>query len=522
MRKKISKESMTDEEKKRRTKKIKSVRHLAQNIHKLRNAVRTDLRSDDEKKRLTALAVALMDKTAERVGNESSAREHGHFGVTGFRNNHVEVNGNNVKIDYVGKSGVKQSKSFSDKAIADAIKKCKGNCKNKNDNILTTSDGFKIRANRVNQYLERFDITAKDIRGYSANKMMQDYLTKTKKPSTPEERKKVFLEGLKKVAERVGHGKNTLRLHYLLPNVEKTYINSGRVINIKKAFDSRQNAEIQNILEDVHPETSQTLLLKKAMEYWDTARNYPVGDWKGAEKFYFWLAVTTNKAALETYGKDKFSSSLEESKGNAWRVVVPHEDAARKAIVLDINSIDHDGVSTLGTQIYSTNDIDLSKLNWIGSGDHWTRSILWLIEEAKLLSAKGEDLSKVINGYTLRLEIVRLMHVVRLELTVEMKEVYKAMTGAELIVPSVTIALNDWNFTPESVASLMYPSGDLEWAVVTVSPKAFKHGMGYVRHVIMHELIHLAIGEGAEDGHGHNAKFNMLAEAMGLPKQFRD
>lgn len=91
---------MTNEEKKRRTKKIKSVRHLAQNIHKLRNAVRTDMRSDDERKRLTALAVALMDKTAERVGNEASARENGHFGVTGFRNNHVEVNGNNVKINY--------------------------------------------------------------------------------------------------------------------------------------------------------------------------------------------------------------------------------------------------------------------------------------------------------------------------------------------------------------------------------------------------------------------------------------
>jgi hypothetical protein len=213
---------------------------------------------------------------------------------------------------------------------------------------------------------------------------------------------------------------------------------------------------------------------------------------------------------------------LKDSNGSAWRVLVPHEDADRKAIVLDINSIEHDGVSTLGTQIYSTNDIDLSELNWITNGDHWTRSILWLIEEAKMLSENGEDLSKVINGYNLRLEIVSLMHAIRLELTVEMKEIYKAMTGIELTLPNVTIALNDWNFTPKSVASLMYPSGCLKWAVVTVSPKAFKHGMEYVRYVIMHELIHLAVGEGDKDGHGHGAKFNMLAESMGLPKQFRD
>ncbi len=522
MRKRISKGPMADEEKKRRTKKIKSVRHLAQNIHKLRNAVRTDLRSDDERKRLTALAVALMDKTAERVGNEASARENGHFGVTGFRSNHVEVNGNSVKVDYVGKSGVKQSKSFSDKEIADAVKKCKGNCKSGNDNILTTSDGFKIRANRVNKYLERFDITAKDIRGYSANKMMHGYLAKTKKPSTPEERKKVFLEGLKKVAERVGHGESTLRMHYLLPNIEKSYVDNGKIVNIKKAYDERQNSEVQNILENVHPETAQTLLLKDAMGYWDTTRDYPNGDWKGAEKFYFWLAVMSNTAALEVLNRGKYPSSPEGLGGSAWRVLIPHENDDRRAIVLDINSINHDGVSTLGTQIYSTNDVDLLKLNWVGSRDHWTRSILWLIEEAKMLSVSGEDLSKVINGYNLRLEIVRLMHVLRLELTVEMKEVYKVITGVELIIPSVTIALNDWNFTTESVASLMYPSGCLKWAVITVSPKAIKHGMKYVRYVIMHELIHLAVGEGDKNGHGHSAEFNMLAEALGLPKQFRD
>ena len=90
------------------------------------------------------------------------------------------------------------------------------------------------------------------------------------------------------------------------------------------------------------------------------------------------------------------------------------------------------------------------------------------------------------------------------------------------MLPKVSIALNSWNFTPESVASIMYPSGHLEWAVITVAPKAFGHGMGYVRHVMMHELIHLAIGEGDKESHGHNAKFNALAEAMGLPKQFRD
>ena len=42
----------------------------------------------NEKDFLTALAVTTMLKTAERVGNNNSASEKGHFGVTGFKKNH--------------------------------------------------------------------------------------------------------------------------------------------------------------------------------------------------------------------------------------------------------------------------------------------------------------------------------------------------------------------------------------------------------------------------------------------------
>ena len=45
--------------------------------------------AEDEKTMLTALVIALMDKTAERVGNEESASESKHFGVTGFQKKHV-------------------------------------------------------------------------------------------------------------------------------------------------------------------------------------------------------------------------------------------------------------------------------------------------------------------------------------------------------------------------------------------------------------------------------------------------
>ena len=244
-------------EKDRRRKKIKSLRTLAGNIQELRSKLRKDLSSDNEKTKLTALAIALMDKTAERVGNEGSA-ENGHFGVTGFQRKHVKIEGDKVKISYVGKSGVQQEKSFSDKALAKAIGECRGRCSEDGTPLLMTTDGFKIRADKVNRYLKDFGITAKDIRGYAANKYMLNALKKSTKSSDPAERKKKFKEILKSVAEKVGHQAATLSQHYLLPNIESKYVNNGSVMDIHSASiriaNKLENKFLQSIAERIERE----------------------------------------------------------------------------------------------------------------------------------------------------------------------------------------------------------------------------------------------------------------------------
>lgn len=229
---------MTKEEQARRQKKTKAVRHLAQQIHKLRRKLTTDMKSDDEKTRITALAIAIMDKTAERVGNEASAKA-GHVGVTGFRADQMTISGNTITFKYTGKSGVKQEKTFTDQLMAKLLKECKGNCKGKSSPVLMTSEGFHIKAPQVNRYLKDFGVTAKDIRGYAANTLVYKMLKNSKTPSDPEERKKQFRGILKAVAEKVGHQQATLKQHYLLPGVEEAYVKSGTVKKPKNASRER-------------------------------------------------------------------------------------------------------------------------------------------------------------------------------------------------------------------------------------------------------------------------------------------
>jgi DNA topoisomerase IB len=225
---------MTEEEQARRRKKTTSVRKLAESMQGLRQKVTMDLKSDDPKTRLTALAVALMDNTAERVGNEDSAKD-GHFGVTGFLKKHISVDGNKVSLKYTGKSGVDHEKQFSNKLVAKVLKECLDRCEGADSPVLVTEDGFQVNAAKVNRYLKDYDVTAKDIRGLAANSMISAMLKNREKPADEKERLKVFREVMKTVAEKVGHQQSTLKQHYLLPTFETEYVKKGKVPTVKEA-----------------------------------------------------------------------------------------------------------------------------------------------------------------------------------------------------------------------------------------------------------------------------------------------
>src|SRR3990172_5856882 len=103
-------------------KKKERIEHLSTEIRRLRLNISSWIKSDDEKEFLTALVIAMMDKTFERIGNNASA-ENGHYGVTGWKKSHVKVDGNKIILQYTGKSGVEHEKSFSDERLAKALKK---------------------------------------------------------------------------------------------------------------------------------------------------------------------------------------------------------------------------------------------------------------------------------------------------------------------------------------------------------------------------------------------------------------
>ena len=221
--------------------KAEQVEKLRNSISDLRSKVKSDLDAEDDKTRMSALAVALMDETAERVGNHESADD-GHFGVTGWRKKHLTFGKGKAIIKYVGKSGVKHEKVVESPATVKALKAlCDG--KSGEDCIFEAGD-TSLDPSDVNEYLKKFDVTAKDIRGFRANDEMCKALRaeRAKGPKElPRARKEKdeilgdeFKRALETVADIVGHEAATLKSQYLVPGMFETYIADGTVIKTLK------------------------------------------------------------------------------------------------------------------------------------------------------------------------------------------------------------------------------------------------------------------------------------------------
>ena len=212
-------------------KKINGIDALTENIQSLRYNLTKNLSSPNEKIFLTSLVVSLMDETGERVGNEESA-SNGHYGITGLKKKHIKFNGNQICLKYVGKSGVEHEVEFTNEKLATALKKALANS-NDSEFVFVTSEGFKIKADRVNRFLADYNVTAKDLRGYSANKWVVDKLKKIETIGKDDkERKKQLNEIVKKVASEIGHGRATLKKHYLIPQLEPMFIEKGKIIEL--------------------------------------------------------------------------------------------------------------------------------------------------------------------------------------------------------------------------------------------------------------------------------------------------
>jgi len=159
--------------KKRETKKYNQLLKLSENIVKLKKKINSDLLLKDfEKDKIIALILKIMDFCNFRCGNKTYEKKYGSYGLTTLHKRHFLIKNNEIEIDFIGKKGVVNNCIIKDKNIQNIIKKMYKLSNKKDDYIFSVKneeDNISINIQDVNNYLEKFNVTSKDLRTWNAN-----------------------------------------------------------------------------------------------------------------------------------------------------------------------------------------------------------------------------------------------------------------------------------------------------------------------------------------------------------------
>ena len=201
---------------------------FGQILPSIRKQIEKDLQIKHlNKEKVLATVVGLLDHTLVRIGNKAYEKANKSFGLTTLKDRHMKALGKNIKFEFVGKKGVKQSIEVTDSKLAKIVKKCR-DIPGYQLFQYFDEEGLKqsILSEDVNDYLKQItgkEITAKDFRTWGASAYAVKLLEELEYPDTQKELKKNVNTVIKLVAHRLGNTVSVCKKHYLHPIAIKAY-----------------------------------------------------------------------------------------------------------------------------------------------------------------------------------------------------------------------------------------------------------------------------------------------------------
>src|SRR5690606_23525353 len=176
----------------------------------IRRAVERELgRPGLPRAKVVAAVVRLLESTCIRVGNDEYARENGSYGLTTLLDDHVEVHGSSLQLEFVGKSGKPHSCRLADARIARIVAHCRALPGEVLFQYLGRDGRHRaLDSGEVNRWLRRVsggDFSAKDFRTRSGSLLAADALLARPAPSSLGRRRKRILRALDEVAQRLNN-----------------------------------------------------------------------------------------------------------------------------------------------------------------------------------------------------------------------------------------------------------------------------------------------------------------------------
>ena len=200
-----------------------------------------------------------METTLIRVGSDEYAKQNKSYGLTTLKNRHVEVQGNELRFNFKGKSGKVWRLGICDRRIAKVIRACQELPGQELFQYLDEQGQTRnVTSSDVNAYLKEIsgrDITAKDFRTWHGTVLAARALQELEKVDSPAGAKKNIKVAIQRVAGRLGNTPTICRKCYIHPEILHSYIEGSFELDAKAKVET----ELGDDLHGLKPEEAAVL-----------------------------------------------------------------------------------------------------------------------------------------------------------------------------------------------------------------------------------------------------------------------
>src|SRR5690554_4844299 len=240
--------------------KFDNLREFGVRLPIIRAQIKADLRKRSwNKRKITALAIKLMEESYVRVGNKLYQKMDGTFGLTTLRRKPLKVSGNGLMLQFIAKSGKEMKVRITHPTLRKQLKQCS---ELPGHELFRYKEGSKylpLNSSDINEYLREvseINISSKDFRTWGGTVLTVKFEPVARQICTENPRKKFDTTLVKLVAAELNNTVSVCRKYYIHPKVLDVAV-KGKLANyfpsekeVSNSPYSREELIVLNIISE--------------------------------------------------------------------------------------------------------------------------------------------------------------------------------------------------------------------------------------------------------------------------------